>query len=164
MTFGLIILSFIFPWLALYLDGASWPTVGLNFGAWFFFPIIGTVGATIHAIICVCRSGKHRMYSKPARRRLRYDNNYSAGTSAKERKASEPGPSPVAISRAVAEDPAPVERAPTERPAPLQKAVTESPSVESPKASSTSVSSSDAEKDNPPAAAPPTRTASAPPL
>lgn len=110
VTFGLIILAVFMPWLALYLDGASWQTVCINLIIWFFLPPIGTLGATIHAIVCLCRTDDHRKYSKPARRRLRYHNDYSA-------KAT-----------------------PTVLPA---------------TASSTSVSSSDIEKENPPVAAPP---------
>jgi hypothetical protein len=181
VTFGLIVLAIFMPWFALYLDGSSWPTIGCNFAAWLLVPIFGTGGAIIHAIVCLCRSDEHRKYSKPARRRLRYNNDYSASDQVHtEKKAVEPEPepepapvtraiiepSPAPATRAVDEEPAPVERSPTEPPAPLQKVATE-PSAKNPTAasSSTSVSSSDAEKEDAPAPAPPPppRTATAPP-
>lgn len=130
------------PWLALYLDGSSWPTIGINFAAWLFLMPIGTVAATVHAIVCLCRSDRHRKYSKPARRNLRYDNHHSANTQVDtEKKAVEPEPEPVPVTRAIAEPPA------------KQASAT---------SSSTSMSSSDVEKTNP-APAPPPRTATAPP-
>ena len=161
VTFGLIVLAFFLPFLALYLDGDSWPTVGLNFAAWFFFPIIGTGGAIIHAIICLFRNDQHPQYSKPARRRLRYNNNYSARPkNMREEENIEAAPAPV--QRAAIEEPGPVERAPTERPA--QQGSTEEPVPRPLTASSTtSVSSSDVEKKDAHAAVPPSRTASATP-
>ncbi|KAJ8108500.1 hypothetical protein OPT61_g8132 [Boeremia exigua] len=145
VTFGLIILALLMPWLALYLDGASWPTIGCNFAAWLLFPIVGTFGAIVHAIICLFRSKEHRKYSKPARRRLRYDNNYSA----EKKVVTDPEPAP--ITRAVTEPPpAPAEEAPTEPPAAKSSA----------SSSSTSVSSSDVEKEDP-AIKPPPKTATA---
>ncbi|KAF1932783.1 uncharacterized protein M421DRAFT_416399 [Didymella exigua CBS 183.55] len=126
----------------------------MNFAAWIFLPILGPAGAFIHAIICLCRTDKHRMYSKPARRRLRYDNHLSANTQAHiEMKAVEPEPEPAPVIRAIAEPPpAPVESAPTE---PIAK----NPSATS---SSTSVSSSDVEEETAPAPAPLQRTATVP--
>ncbi|KAJ4994065.1 hypothetical protein SVAN01_00542 [Stagonosporopsis vannaccii] len=163
------------PWLALYLDGASWQTIGINLGAWILVPIAGTAAAIIHAIICLCRSSEHRRYSSPARRRLRYNNNYSADTGIRAAKTtvdseSEPEPAPAPIQRAVAEPaPAPVERAPTAPPAakssaassatsvtepppdPIEKVSTKPPAAKSSVTpSSTSVSSS-VEKEDPPA-------------
>jgi hypothetical protein len=134
------------------------------------------LAAVIHATICLCRTDKHRKYSKPARRCLRYDNHYSANAQVlTEQKAleSEPSPGPVERSiaepplapviRAAAEGPTPVERVPTGPSVPLQHAATEPPTAKSSvTSSSTSVSSSDVEKENLPAAAPPSRTATAP--
>ncbi|KAF9697436.1 hypothetical protein EKO04_004923 [Ascochyta lentis] len=168
VTFGLIVLAFFMPWLALYLDGASWPTIGINLATWFFLFPIGTLGAIVHAIVCLCRTDKHRKYSHPARRRLRYDNNYSARSklpAEKDSLESLPSPAPVAravtglpsasVTRAVTAAPTPAERAPTEPPAPLQRAITEPPAVKSSAtSSSTSLSSSDVEKEHPPATAP----------
>jgi uncharacterized membrane protein YqaE (UPF0057 family) len=166
VTFGLIILAFFMPWLALYLDGSSYPSIWFNLAAFFFLFPVGAVGAIIHAIVCLCRTDEHRKYSKPARRRLRYQNNYSAKPHT-ETKAVEPEPSPAPVkktvtepppapvTRAVNEGPAPVERAPTALPAPVQKAATEPPVVKSAATSSASVSSSDVEKETPPVAAPP---------
>ncbi|KAH6616500.1 hypothetical protein C7974DRAFT_416629 [Boeremia exigua] len=140
VTFGLIVLAIFMPWLALYLDGASWPTIGCNFAAWALLFIPGMVGVTVHAIICLCRTDEHRKFSKPARRRLRYDNNYSAV--------------PVPVESKIEEselEPAPVEALPTE------------PAVQPTAASSsTSVSSSDVEKENPPATEPLPRSATEP--
>ncbi|KAF2997679.1 hypothetical protein E8E13_006142 [Curvularia kusanoi] len=79
VTFGLLVLAIFLPFLALYLDGSSWPTVGINFAMWFFFPGIGWVVAPIHAFICLLRTDTHRQYSKPARRRLLYDKTLSRG-------------------------------------------------------------------------------------
>jgi hypothetical protein len=161
VTFGLIILALFLPFFALYLDGASWPTVCLNFAAWIFFPIIGTIGAIIHAIICLFRNNQHRQYSKPARIRLRYNNNYSARPKDKsEKEIIEAAPTPG--QGAVIEEPGLVARAPTEHPA--QPGNTEE-SVPRPltASSTTSMSSSDVEKKNVPAAVPPARTASATP-
>ena len=69
---------------------------------------------------------------------------------------------PAPVQRAVIEEPGPVERVPTERPAQREK--TEE-SVPRPLTASsiTSVSSSDVEKKDAPAAVPPPRTASATP-
>jgi hypothetical protein len=169
VTFGLIILAVLMPWLALYLDGASWMSVSINLAAWFFLFPVGTVGAIIHAIVVLCRTDKHRKYSNPARRRLRYDNNYSASVRAQKKQkatASEPPPAPITravpesppalVMRAITEGSAPAEGAPTEPPVPLQRAATEPPAVKSSAtSSSTSVSSSDVEKDNSPIVAPP---------
>lgn len=161
ITFGLIILALFLPFFALYLDGASWPTVGLNFAAWIFFPIVGTIGAIIHAIICLFRNNQHRQFSKPARRRLRYNNNYSARPKDKmEEETIEAAPAPV--QRAVIEEPGPVERVPTERPAQREKTEESVPRPLT-ASSSTSVSSSDVEKKDAPTAVPPPRTASATP-
>jgi hypothetical protein len=158
VTFGLIVLALFLPFFALYLDGASWPTVGLNFAAWFFFPVVGTGGAIIHAIICLLRNDQHRQYSKPARRRLRYNNNYSARPKDKmEKETMEAAPAPV--QRAVIEEPGPVERAPTERPA-QQEETEESVPRPLTTSSTTSVSSSDVEKKDDPAAVPPPQTTS----
>ncbi|KAJ4346086.1 hypothetical protein N0V95_005702 [Ascochyta clinopodiicola] len=190
VTFGLIVLSIFMPWLALYLDGASWPTIGINLAVWFFLFPIGTLGAIIHAIVCLCRTDKHRKYSNPARRRLRYPNNYSARPKVyTEKKISdselllapvsraviEPSPTPVMravtagptlVERVPTEPPAPVaraatagpdllERVPTEPPNPLQRSASEPPLMKSSAtSSSTSLSSSDVEKENPLAAAP----------
>lgn len=166
VTFGLILLAIIMPWFALYLDGASWPSVAINFAAWLFLPPVGTLGAIVHAIICLCRTDKHRKYSKPARRRLRYDNHYSANAKVHtEKKAVEPNFEPAPVTRAVTEPPpAPVMRAVTEGPTPVERAPTEPPAKNpSATSSSTSVASSDVEKENAPAPAPPQRTATAPP-
>ncbi|KZM26387.1 uncharacterized protein EKO05_0004796 [Ascochyta rabiei] len=172
VTFGLIVLSVFMPWLALYLDGASWPTIGINLAIWFFLFPIGTLGAIIHAIVCLCRTDKHRKYSNPARRRLRYHNSYSAQPKVyTENKAPSSGllpapvtravaePSPAPVTRAVTAGPVPVERVPTEPPASLQRAATGPPLIKSPViSSSTSLSSSDVEKENSLAAAlPPKR-------
>lgn len=165
VTFGLIILAIFMPWLALYLDGASWTTIGINLAVWFFLFPVGSLASIIHAVICLCRTDKHRKYSKPARRRLRYENHYSASTQVQtQQKAVEAEPSPAPVMRAVGEESTPVERAPTEPPAPVQRAATEPPAAVNPSATSslTSVSSSDVEKENPAAAAPPPRTATAP--
>lgn len=174
VTFGLIVLAFIFPWLALWLDGASWPTIGCNFVAWMFFPIFGTFGAIVHAIICLCRSNEHRKYSKPARRRLRYNNNYSADTKAQEEKKTagpklEKDPTPAPVTRAVAEQPIAKPSASSSStsvtepsPGPVESVATEPPAAKSSTTSSTSsVSSSDVEGRNPPADDPPPRTATA---
>lgn len=167
------------PWLALYLDGASWPTIGINLAVWFFLAPAGSLAAVVHATICLCRTDKHRKYSKPARRRLRYDNHYSANAQIlTEQKAleSKPSPAPAPAERSVAEPPlAPVVKAvtqgptsegrvPTEPPVPLQREATEPPAAKSSAtSSSTSVLSSDVEKENPSAAALSSRTATAPP-
>ncbi|KAF1355706.1 hypothetical protein EJ07DRAFT_182053 [Lizonia empirigonia] len=169
VTFGLMVLALFMPWLALYLDGASWQSICLNLAVWLFLPPIGTLAAIIHAIVCLCRTDEHRKYSNPARRRLRYHNEYSASENAlAENKAveSEPSPAPVArtvtepapapVSRAVTQGPANMERAPTKPSAPVQRVATEPPAVKSSAtSSSTSVSSSDVEEENPPVAAPP---------
>lgn len=171
------------PWLALYLDGASWQTVGFNFAVWLLLPIPGAVAAIIHAIICLCRSSEHRTYSNPARRRLRYDNKYSADTQLNAEKKlvdfeSEAEPAPAHVQRAVTEPaPTPVERAPTSPPAakpsatssatsvteplpaPIEKAPTEPPAAKSPVTSSSASLSSNAEKEDSPAVDPPPRTA-----
>lgn len=183
VTFGLIVLAIFMPWLALYLDGASWQTIGLNFAAWILLPIPGTAAAIMHAIICLLRSEEHRKYSKPARRRLRYNNTYSANTQVDAEKKSvdpEPDAAPAPVQRAVTEPaPSPVERAPTQPPAakssatssatsvtepppaPIKKAPTGPPATKSATSSSTSVSSN-VEKEEPPAAdGPPPRTATA---
>ncbi|KAF3033847.1 hypothetical protein E8E11_002529 [Didymella keratinophila] len=158
VTFGLIVLAILMPWLALYLDGSSWPTIAINFAGWLFLFPIGSVCAIVHAIICLCRTDNHRKYSRPARRSLRYDNKYSADTKPQtEKKAVEPAPEPepAPVTRAAIKDePKPVERAPTEPPTKNASATT----------SSTSVSSSDVEKVAEPAPAPPQRIATAPPL
>jgi hypothetical protein len=157
VTFGLIILAILMPWLALYLDGSSWPTIAINFAGWLFLFPIGSICAVVHAIICLCRTDNHRKYSKPARRSLPYDNKYSANAQQQpEKKAVEPGsePGPAPVTRAAIEDePKPVEKAATEPPAKNASAAT----------SSTSVSSSDVEAETAPAPAPPQRTATAPP-
>lgn len=155
VTFGLIVLAILMPWLALYLDGSSWPTIGCNFAAWLFLFPIGSAGAAVHAIICLCRSDDHRKYSKPARRKLCYNSQYSADNQPKdENEVAEPGPEPkpAPATRAVEDKPKPIEKAPTEPPAGNVSATT----------SSTSVSSSDVEKETDPAPAPPQRTATAP--
>lgn len=145
------------PWLALYLDGSSWQTIGLNVALYLLLFPVSLVIAPIHAIACLVRQDDHRKYSDPARRSLRYDNKYSADTKPQtEKKAREPAPEP---------EPAPVKRAAIEdEPKPVEKAPTEPPAKNaSPATSSTSVSSSDVEKETAPAPAPPQRIATVPP-
>ncbi|KAJ4382256.1 hypothetical protein N0V86_002589 [Didymella sp. IMI 355093] len=170
VTFGLIVLALFMPWFALYLDGSSWPTIGCNFAAWLLVPIFGTAGAIIHAIVCLCRSDEHRKYSKPARRRLRYNNDYSANDQVHtEKKAVKPESEPAPVTRAITEPPpAPATRAVDEESALVVRSPTE-PLAKNPLAapSSTSVSSSDIENEDvpapAPAPAPPPRTATASP-
>ncbi|KAL1594113.1 hypothetical protein SLS59_008947 [Nothophoma quercina] len=166
VTCGLVILAIFMPWLALYLDGASWTTIGINLAVWFFLFPVGSLASIIHAVICLCRTDKHRKYSKPARRRLRYENHYSASTQVRaQQKAVEAEPSPAPVERLATEPPpAPVMRAVEEESTPVERAPTEPPAAVKSSATSwsTSVSSSDVEKENPAAAAPPPRTATAP--
>lgn len=69
-TFGLLILATLLPPLAVYLDGATTFTVGLNIFLTIFFWFLAFLPGIIHAYIYILRSGERRKISRPARYRL----------------------------------------------------------------------------------------------